>query len=102
MTHKKLVYIADKAYPDSCVSCEWEEGLGTCGDSLASFVVRELGGVGEDARSDEEALSVAEDRMRTAAKELTAVANAFLAARTKLVSAKANRRGKKKDVKLAV
>lgn len=81
MTLKRIIDIADKAYPDGLIR-EYTQAVGTdaydhIGDTLAEFVVIELQDTYDADATDAEQLDTALSAMRTAICELQDVADAF-------------------------
>lgn len=77
MKLSEIIAIADAAYPDGLVQAYFDEPDGQHGDTLAEFIVRELGDAYDADASSQEQLAEAVRVMQRAMDELEAVVAAL-------------------------
>jgi hypothetical protein len=78
MKLSKLIAIADKVYPDGMIGMAYKaEPKEDVGDTLATFIVRELRDTYDEKASDKEQLQEAARVIRAAVTELDVVQEAF-------------------------
>jgi len=77
MTEAELMAIANSHYPDDVIDRHFAGIENATGDSLASYVVRDLMGICNWLPTDEGQLQEAIDRLDTAVRELRGVADGF-------------------------
>ncbi len=75
MTLDEIIQVADEAYPDGLVA-RAHKGE-DAGDTLALFIVRELGDIYDPDASDAEQAAAASGALETAVNELQAVCGAL-------------------------
>jgi hypothetical protein len=73
----RVVEIADKAYPDDCVSLVDASRGEKVGDELAEFIAHEIADVCNHAKNYQQALTCSFEAMDRAIEELTAVRDAI-------------------------